>query len=349
LVEKRYNFLKGARPSAVSQKYSGKLGTMSKHIILNTLDLTNCPQAIKDLEAVGRVIHADPKLCAVKDILPEVTAYLASASLIVDRDFLSVARKLRVIGSPSTGTDHLDLDAINARGIAVFDISKEYDLLSKFTATSELAFGLLLAVIRNIPLGREKVLHGEWEREKLKGFQLAGKTIGIIGVGRLGSITAKIAHGFDMQILGFDPFKKGNELVEYVEIDVLLKSSDVVFIHVHLNSDTVRLVGKSEFELMKPSSIIVNTSRGKIIDEDALLDALENEKIAGAALDVIDGEWLSREKLLEHKLVNYAQHSNNLLIVPHIGGSTDESIILARNFMAKKVSDYLKSAEIGAL
>lgn len=313
------------------------------------MDLTNCPQAIKDLESVGQVIHAEPTLNAVWDALPQAKAYLASASLIVDKKFLDAAQKLRVIGSPSTGTDHLDLDAIKSRGIIVYDIAKEYDLLAKFTATSELAFGLLLSVVRNIPLGRDSVLDGKWEREKLKGFQLAGKTIGIIGVGRLGSISAKIANGFGMRILGFDPFKKDNELVEYVDLEDLLKKSDVVFVHVHLNSDTVGLIGKSEFDLMKPTSIIVNTSRGKIIDEEALLNALESQKIAGAALDVIDGEWLNREQLLKHNLVNYAQHSNNLLIVPHIGGSTDESIILARNFMAKKISNYLSSDKIGAV
>ena len=322
---------------------------MKKNIILNTLDLTNCPQAVEYLEAVGQVVHAEPSLDAVKGVLPQASAYLASASLIVDEKFLDAAQKLRVIGSPSTGTDHLDLDAIKSRGVIVYDIAKEFDLLAKFTATSELAFGLLLSVVRNIPLGREKVLDGRWEREKLKGFQLAGKTIGIIGVGRLGSISAKIANGFGMRILGFDPFKKDNELVEYVSLKELLKNSDVVFVHVHLNSDTVGLIGKSEFDLMKPTSIIVNTSRGKIIDEEALLRALVNQKIAGAALDVIDGEWLSRQQLSNHKLVKHAQQSNNLLIVPHIGGSTDESIILARNFMAKKISDFLSSEKIGAV
>jgi phosphoglycerate dehydrogenase-like enzyme len=322
---------------------------MNNNIILNTLDLTNCPQAIKDLEAVGKVIHAEPSLDAVKDVLPQATAYLASASLIVDGKFLDVAQKLRVIGSPSTGTDHLDLDEIRARGVIVYDIAKEYDLLNKFTATSELAFGLLLSVVRNISLGREKVLDGKWEREKLKGFQLAGKTIGIIGVGRLGSISAKIANGFGMRILGFDPFKKDNELVEYVTMRDLLQKSDVVFVHVHLKPDTVGLIGKSEFDLMKSTSVIINTSRGKIIDEEALLSALVNQKIAGAALDVIDGEWLNREQLLKHKLVKHAQKSNNLLIVPHIGGSTNESIILARNFMAKKISNYLISNKIGAV
>ena len=97
---------------------------MNKNIILNTLDLTNCPQAIKDLESVGQVIHAEPTLDAVWDALPQATAYLASASLIVDKKFLDAAQKLRVIGSPSTGTDHLDLDAIKSRGVIVYDIAK---------------------------------------------------------------------------------------------------------------------------------------------------------------------------------------------------------------------------------
>lgn len=310
--------------------------------ILNTLDISGAPEAKDTLEAVGSLISVAPVRDEVLKHLPSVNAYMASASIRVDQEFLDLAPDIKVIGSPSTGTDHMDLDLIRARGIDVFDIAKERDLLNSFSATSELGFGILLALVRKIPQGVVAVKRGDWARERLSGFQLLGKTLGILGLGRLGSISARIGQGFAMNVIAHDVADKSMTGVEMVDFDTLLERSDILMVHIHLRPETDGMIGADEFKKMKPSAIVVNTSRGRIINEAALVDALHHGEIAGAALDVIDGEWLSSEELAQHPLILYAQDHENLMIVPHIGGSTKESIYGARVFMAEKLAAYIR-------
>jgi len=311
--------------------------------ILNTLDLSGAPEAIKRLEQVGQLTSAAPDRAIVLELLPKFDAYLCSASVVVDVEFLDRAPRLKVIGSPSTGTDHLDLTAIRQRGIECFDISKEFDLINSFTATSELAFGLLLALNRKLINAKMDAERGIWAREKYSGFQLRGKVLGIIGLGRLGKISAKIAQGFGMSVIACDSDPKAEfHGVTMVSLESLLRNADVVSLHVHLTSETESLIGLEQFKMMKPSSILINTSRGKIVNEAALLDALESDKIAGAALDVVDGEWLSEQDLARHPLIQFSAKSDKLIVVPHIGGSTFESIYGARVFMANKIATWVE-------
>jgi D-3-phosphoglycerate dehydrogenase len=165
--------------------------------------------------------------------------------------------------------------------------------------------------------------------------------LGILGLGRLGKITARIGGGFGMNVIAYDPADIDVEGVEAVSFDELLRQSDVLTIHIHLRPETDGLIGKNAFASMKPNCILINTSRGRIVNEGDLLQALKEKQIAGAALDVVDGEWLSQEELSKHPLIEYSRIHNNLLIVPHIGGSTQESIYGARVFMARKVAKYL--------
>ena len=269
-------------------------------------------------------------------------AYLASASVIIDEEFLACAKKLKLVGSPSTGTDHMDLDLLKRKGITVLDIAKEKELLNQFTATSELTFALMLNLSRNIIPASADALTGRWGREQFSGFQLFGKTLGIIGLGRLGSISSKIGSGFGMSVIGHDPNLTEHDAANLVSFEQLLTPSDVVSLHLHLNKATENLISSEQFRMMKRNSILINTSRGKIVDETALIYALEKNLIAGAGLDVIDGEWLLNEERTDHPLIKYANDNKNLLIVPHIGGSTVESINGARIFMAKKMVDVLK-------
>lgn len=312
--------------------------------ILNTLELGGAPEAVAALEDVGHLTSLPAERGLVLPALADIDAYLASASVRIDQEFLDHAPRLRVIGSPSTGTDHMDPAAIRARGITCFDIAKEFDLLNGFTATSELAFGLLLAIVRNIPQAVAAAEQGIWARERYSGIQLFGKTLGILGLGRLGRISARIGQGFGMRVIAHDPDPAAIAPgVEKVEFDRLLAESDALSIHIHLRPETDGLIDAECFRRMKPSAILLNTSRGRIIDERALLDALRSGDIAGAGLDVIDGEWLSPEELYAHPLVAYARGNANLVLVPHIGGSTRESIYGARVFMARKVADHLRN------
>jgi D-3-phosphoglycerate dehydrogenase len=236
----------------------------------------------------------------------------------------------------------MDINEIRARNIVCLVIAKEYDLINSFTATSEMAFGLLLALVRKIPQGIKAAEQGIWSREALAGFQLHGKTFGCLGLGRLGTISARIAQGFGMRVIAHDVRQVAMEGVEIIDFDTLVRESDVVSVHIHLRSETEGMINADIFSRMRSNAILLNTSRGRIIDEAALLAALQNWQIAGAGLDVIDGEWLSQQELYRHPLIAYARENDNLIIVPHIASSTRESIYGARVFMAAKMADTIR-------
>lgn len=316
-----------------------------KPVIVSGLDLGDAPAAAEILATVGSLRETGPDRAALLDAIGPAAAYLASAAVRVDAEFLDAAPCLRLIGSPHTGRDHLDLEEIARRGVALFHIAEEYDLLNGFTATAEHAFGLLLAVTRHIaPAGRDAI-NGLWSREKFTGFQLSGKTMGIVGLGRLGTMVARMAHGFGMRILACDVRDVSAPGVEMIDLDGLLRQSDVVSLHVHLDSSTEGLMNARAFALMKPGAILINTSRGRIVDEAALLGALRDGRLGGAALDVVDGEWLPPEALRDHPLLSFARDDDRLLITPHIGGATRESIAGARDFMARRIAGWLRDRQ----
>ena len=309
--------------------------------IVNTLN-------VSDIKNFNLIFSKDFILKNIKPerklVLKEIRyadAYLASAAIRIDKEFLDCAPNLKVIGSPSTGVDHMDLKLIKKKNIVCYDIAKEYKLINSFTATSELAFGLILNINRKIHPAIIETKKGIWGRENYQGFQLLGKTFGILGLGRLGLISANIAKGFGMKVIANDIKKINKKNIKMVGLNDLARLSDVISIHVHLNKSTENMIGDNFLSLMKPSAILINTARGKIVNEKALLNALKKNKIAGAGLDVIDGEWLDRENKKKHALIRYANEHNNLLITPHIGGATKESIQGARIFMAKKVANFL--------
>lgn len=310
--------------------------------IVSVCELRDVPEAVSILEKAGTLVQVGKDRARLLKELPDCDAYFGGGELQVDKEFLDHAPKLKLIGSPATGKDHLDLELIQKRGITLFHIAEEYDLLRTFTATSELAFALLLALIRKLPAVLEDAKRGVWARDTYVGTQLYGKTLGVLGLGRLGIISARIGLGFGMRVLACDRKEKQMEGVKMVDFDILLKEADVLAIHIHLTTENERIVNDAALHQMKRGAILINTSRGRIIDEQALLDALKSGHLGGAGLDVIDGEWLSKDELYKHPLIAYARMHDNLLISPHIGGSTRESIVGARIFMAKKIADYIK-------
>ena len=311
-----------------------------KKKITCSLNPRGCEEEIKKIKKKSKLVITNSRIQTIKEI-KNSEFYLCSANIKVDKKFLKNADKLKYIFTPSTGTDHIDVKELKKKKIKLFHIAKEYSLIKTFTATSELSFGLLLSLLRKINIASEDAKNGKWSREKFSGNQLFGKTIGLIGYGRLGNISAKIAKGFGMKILVNDIKKVNKKNIKQVSLNKLLKLSDFVFLHIHLTTKTNKLLNKSNMKYLKKSAIIVNTSRGKIIDEDYLLYQLKNKKIQGACLDVIDGEWLEEKKLYNHKLIKFSRNNSNLLIVPHIGGSTEESIIGARKFMFNKILNYI--------
>jgi Phosphoglycerate dehydrogenase and related dehydrogenases len=185
--------------------------------------------------------------------------------------------------------------------------------------------------------------NGLWARQRFTGFQLIQKTLGIIGLGGLGTMKASFGNGFNMNVIGYDILEKNIAGVDQVSLDELLESSDIITIHIHLNDDNRGFISSELFKKMKNGVVLINTSRGAIIDENSLLENLKSGHVSAAGLDVINGEW--DKNLYDHPLISYAREHDNLVISPHIAGATVESIIGARVFVAKKLANYIKNRQ----
>jgi len=217
----------------------------------------------------------------------------------------------------------------------------EKSFLKKVSSTAELAFGLAIVLSRKIIPAFESVKKYKWERENFQGDSLRERTMGIIGLGRLGRIMARYAKAFGMEVVAYDPrlelsaFKRSG--CKRVSFDGLLKESDIISLHVHLDKDTEGMLNMAAFKKMKPTSILINTSRGKIVKEEDVLLALKKKMIAGYGTDVLAGELEFEGKFSRHPLVEYAKANDNLVILPHIGGMTRQSRRMTDIFIAQKI------------
>lgn len=235
-----------------------------------------------------------------------------------DKEVIDQLANCKIIANYAVGFNNIDLEYAKLKGIVVTNTP---DVLTDSTA--EIAVSLILACARRIPESDRFMRNNKfkgWEPELLKGVQLSGKTFGLIGAGRIGQATAKRIKGFGCKIIYYNKSKKlefEKELgAKKVSLDQLLKRSDLISIHLPLNSSTKLLVDKSKLELLKPNSIIVNTARGEIIDEKHLIKMLKKNRIFGAGFDVYENEPLVNPELLK---------LNNVVLLPHIGSSTNET------------------------
>jgi len=303
-------------------------------------DLSLKKNALAELELIADVSYFSAKQDELIENIHHYDAYYASAHVQANSEVLDNAKNLKVIATPSTGTDHLDVHYANEKNIDVIHIANEIDLLNGFTATAEHAWGLLLACVRKLPASFDCAKNGDWARQRFTGFQLYKKTLGIIGLGRLGAMMVSFGNGFNMNVIGYDVLKKDIRGVKQVSLDELLRTSDVITVHIHLTEENSGFISEDNFKKMKKGVVLINTSRGAVIDEDALLENLNSGHVNAAGLDVINGEW--DNNLYDHPLIKYSRQHNNLIITPHIAGATIESIIGARVFVAKKLADYIK-------
>jgi D-3-phosphoglycerate dehydrogenase len=293
------------------------------------------------LGSVGTVIRrrtSEP----ISDLLAEAEILVVRLAHRLDRKVLEKAPKLKAIVTATTGIDHIDLEYAVERGIAVLGLKGETEFLRTVTATAEHSWGLLLGLLRRIPWAHASVLSGSWDREAFFGTELQGRTLGIVGLGRIGSMVAQYGRSFRMQVQAFDPSaEEWQEGVRRVALfRELLQTADVVSLHVPLGPETRRMMGAPEFALMKRTAVLVNTSRGAVVDESALLKALEGGQIAGAALDVITEEYAGRDPR-QDPLLRYAAEHTNLLLTPHLGGATHDSLERTETFMARKLLKHL--------
>lgn len=241
------------------------------------------------------------------ELLPELRDFEVLSPFIysqISAPVLAALPALRLVATRSTGYDHVDLDGCAARGIAVANVPTYGE-----NTVAEHTFALMLALARKIPQSYTRVMRGDYSLEGLTGFDLKDKTLGVVGGGKIGLHVIKIGRGFGMRVLVYDPFRNPflAELLgySYVPMDELLAASDIVTLHLPYSPPLQRFMNRERFALMKPGALFINTARGRLVDTDALLEALESGRLAGAGLDVVEGE----ELIQEEKQLLYQQQS----------------------------------------
>lgn len=298
------------------------------------------PKAVAVLEAQADVVLEALPPGGLSEAVKEFDAVWFRLAHKVDKVVLGEKPRCRVLATAVTGIDHIDVEACRAVGVRVVSLKGEVEFLKEVRATAELTIGLAMALMRQLPAAANSVLYGAWARDKFRGHELYKKTVGLIGVGRLGSIVAGYFQALGCEVLGYDiraDFPLG--VRRCATLEQLLVKSDVVSVHVSYDASTHGLLGARQFAAMKPGAFFINTSRGGVVDEAALLNALESGQLRGAAVDVLSGE---PNIDLQHPVVAYAKTHTNLLVVPHIGGNTVESFEKTELFIAGKVLEALR-------
>jgi len=283
---------------------------------------------IKMLREVGEV-NVRTGLTA-KQLLGKIGSYdvlVVRSATKVTKDVIEAGKKLKIIARAGAGLDNIDVQAASARGIELINAPEAPTI-----AVAELVIGLMLSWDRQLPRADASMKQGRWEKTQLMGSELRGKTLGIIGTGRIGRAVGYRAKAFLMNLLAFDVVRSA-EFTErtgalYVDLDELLRESDFVTLHIPLTPQTRYMIGRRELELMKPTAVLINTSRGEAVDEVALAEALRKGKIAGACLDVYECEPPKDSPLLKLP---------NVILTPHIGASTAEAQREAALLIAEKI------------
>jgi D-3-phosphoglycerate dehydrogenase len=286
-------------------------------------------QAAKELTVD---VKTDLKPDALKEIIKDYDALVVRSATKVTKDVIDAAKKLKVVGRAGVGLDNVDLEAATQKGIIVMNTPAGNTI-----STAEHTFSMILALSRNIPQANSSAKKGEWKRSKFMGVELYGKTLGIVGFGRIGSEVAKRALSFGMKILAYDPFLSAEVAesigVEIAELKKVLQEADYITVHTPLTDETRHMISDKEFALMKKGVRMINCARGGIIDEVALVKALKEQKVAGAAMDVFESEPLSAE--------NEFLKLDNVIITPHLGASTEEAQVNVAIEVAEIVRDAL--------
>ncbi len=265
----------------------------------------------------------------------------------IDRDVMAAAPRLSAIATPTTGLNHIDMNEAKRRGIRILSLKGETEFLRTVSATAEHTMALLLALVRQIPGAVAHAREGGWNRDLFRGNELRGKTAGIVGYGRIGRMMARYLTAFGMRVLAADPRIDPAEMEQGVALETLeslLPQCDVVTLHADFSDRNRGFFDAHAFSRMKPGAWFVNTARGELVDEGALLEALQSGKVAGAAVDVLCDE--SSSGMEKHPLTEYARLHANLIVTPHIAGCTWESMEKTEVFLAGRVAEYLKEGAL---
>ncbi len=260
--------------------------------------------------------------------IPIYDALIVRSKTKVTKEIIQAGTNLLVIGRAGVGLDNVDVVSAKERNIKVLntpDVST--------TSVAELVMGFMISAMRHIPQATASIKSGEWKKERFAGKELAGKTLGIVGIGRIGNAVAKRAASFDMEVIGFDPYVNNSERIQSVNFDTLLSKSDVVSFHVPLTESTYHMLSLKEIRKMKKGVVIINASRGGIIDEEGLKQGLDEGIVGAVALDTFE-----LEKPFSTVLAGY----ENFIATPHIGAQTEEAQRRAGIEIAKVLANYLR-------
>jgi len=300
------------------------------------------PVLNKVLKENGLKITYEPQITPdhIKEKIAQYNIIIVRGRTTLTKELIEKADNCKIIARVGVGLDNIDLDAAKAKNIRVINAVE-----AAMTSVAELVLGFMLALARQIPLGDRGIRDGEWLKNELVGTELKGKYFGIIGLGNIGKRLGRLAQGLHMNIIGFDVIPIDEEFSRDVglmktDLDTLLQSSDYVSLHVPLLDSTHHMIDAKKLSLMKKTAKIINTSRGGVIDEEALYEALKNGNLGGAALDVFENEPAIKNKLAT---------LDNVILTPHIGAQTKEAQSLAANVIAEKIIQILRGILRGVI
>jgi D-3-phosphoglycerate dehydrogenase len=247
----------------------------------------------------------------------------------VRKEMIDKMERMKLIIRGGVGLDNIDVEYAKSKGIKVMNTPG-----ASSASVAELVLAHMFALSRHIVRGTQSIRELKWEKKKLKGVELKDKTLGIIGTGRIGRALAKKAMALGMKVIGYDPYVEKVEDIEMVDMETVLKESDYISIHTPLTSETHHLIGRKEFEKMNPNVVLINCARGGVVDEEALIEALETGKIKGAGLDVFETEPPQESKLLSLP---------NVTFTPHIGAATEEAQERIGKEVVKIIKEFVKN------
>jgi phosphoglycerate dehydrogenase-like enzyme len=299
--------------------------------------------ATEVLDGFATVQHVPAEPEALAAALTAADALLdASMKVRITDQMVAAAPRLRVISCATTGSDHIARGVIHERGILVHTLREDPEILRNITPAAELSWALLLACARRLLAAVAHVRAGGWVREEFPGIMLNGRLLGLVGCGRIGSWMARYVRAFGMDVIGYDPLLETfPETIRRATLEDVFEQADFISIHVHLTAETERLVSADLLARTRPGVVLINTSRGQILDEMALLEGLLSGHIGAAGLDVLTGE----PEIADHPLVEYARSHENLLITPHCGGFSPDAVRFVCAHAALKIKAALSESK----
>ena len=300
---------------------------------------TTHPKLIKDLNYKGFICDQayDKSRSEILKIIMNYDGIVIRSRFKIDKNFINAAKKLKFIARAGSGTENIDLHYANKKNIKCFNAAE-----GNRQAVAEHALAMILNLLNNIRVSDQEIRRGIWNREKNRGIELSGKTIGIIGFGNTGSSFAKILENFNVKILAYDKYKEKYKFQS--NLDEILELSDIISLHIPLTEETKYLVNENFIDKTKKPFYIINTSRGQCIETKALIKGLKDQKILGACLDVFEQEKNSFEKIGENADLKYLIESNKTILTPHIAGWTFESNYKIAETLSKKIINLIEKS-----